>query len=189
MSLSLTGKHVLDLAEFVGFQLAKADDDVLETLVSLHACPSEGIYGGDKEGIPRHYELLASLTEYPEEGCHPLGDEFPEPCRSPFFTYAENQNTVSRWAEDTFGPAGSNLRVATRANEEMAELLRALSIDDNHPETGEELADLQIILWRLADKMGLDIRTEVDRKMATNRKRHWERDGSGHGYHTNDPKS
>jgi NTP pyrophosphatase (non-canonical NTP hydrolase) len=95
----------------------------------------------------------------------------------------ENQNTVSVWANETFGPPGSNLRVAARANEEMAELLRALSTDDNHPKALEECADIVIVLYRLVTCLGGDLETEIARKMATNRQRVWKNDGSGHGYH------
>jgi hypothetical protein len=44
----------------------------------------------------------------------------------------EDQESISAWADQTFGPASSNARVAAKANEEMAELLRALIADDNH---------------------------------------------------------
>jgi hypothetical protein len=95
----------------------------------------------------------------------------------------ENQFTISAWAEQTFGPAGSNVRVAARANEEMAELLRALSVDEKHPKAAEEVADIFIVLYRVATRLGVDIHAEIERKMANNRKREWKLDGSGHGYH------
>lgn len=95
----------------------------------------------------------------------------------------ENQITVSTWANKTFGPSGSNARVAARANEEMAELLRALTADDNHPKAAEEVADIVIILYRLATRLGIDLYDEIDRKMEVNRKREWKLDKTGHGYH------
>jgi len=94
------------------------------------------------------------------------------------------QHAVSQWAERTFGPTSSNARVAARANEEMAELLRTLTTDDGA--TGkaiEEAADVVIILFRLADRMGYDLLGEVRSKMQVNAQRVWQRDGSGHGYH------
>lgn len=100
--------------------------------------------------------------------------------------YKENQKTVSSWAEETFGPAGSNARVAARANEEMAELLRALTVDDCHPKAPEEIADIVIVLYRLATRFGVDLQTEIDRKMAINRDRKWNLDNTGHGYHIRD---
>lgn len=99
----------------------------------------------------------------------------------------ETQESISLWASETFGESGSNLRVAIRANEEMAELLRCLSVDDNNPKAAEELADVAIVLARLAVRLKADVvdvyGDEVNRKMAINRQRVWKRDGSGHGYH------
>lgn len=95
----------------------------------------------------------------------------------------ETQETISLWANQVFGPAGSNARVAARANEEMAELLRALTADDNHPKAKEELADIVIVLYRLAWRLGINLHDEIDRKMAVNRTRTWSKDGTGHGYH------
>jgi len=45
----------------------------------------------------------------------------------------ETQETISQWAEETFGPVGSNASVAARANQEMSELLRALTSNDDNP--------------------------------------------------------
>lgn len=95
----------------------------------------------------------------------------------------ETQKSVTEWADYTFGPVTSHARVAARANEEMAELLRALTVDDAHPKAAEEIADIFIILYRLASKLGVDIGEEIDRKMAVNRAREWAKDNTGHGYH------
>ena len=95
----------------------------------------------------------------------------------------ETQLSISEWANDAFGPSGSNIRVAARANEEMAELLRALTVDDANPKAPEEIADIVIVLYRLAWRLGVDLHHEIDVKMAINRKREWKLDGSGHGYH------
>jgi hypothetical protein len=46
-------------------------------------------------------------------------------------------------------PASSNARVAARANEGMAELLRALIADDNHAKAVEKVANVVIVLCRL----------------------------------------
>ena len=94
-----------------------------------------------------------------------------------------DQQGISDWANETFGPASSNARVAARANEEMAELLRALTSDDQHPKAAEEVADIIIILCRLAQRLGFDIEAEIDRKMEINRNRKWNIDKDGHGYH------
>lgn len=95
----------------------------------------------------------------------------------------KDQREISQWAVETFGDASSNMRVAVRANEEMSELLRHLSTNDNHPEAGAEIADIVIVLYRLADRMGLSLHHEVEIKMEINRTRTWSMDGDGHGHH------
>lgn len=95
----------------------------------------------------------------------------------------ESQASISQWADETFGPAGSNVRVAARANEEMAELIRALAVNENHPKAAEEMADVVIIFMRLATRLGVDLLEQVEAKMKINRRRQWQLDGTGHGYH------
>jgi hypothetical protein len=56
----------------------------------------------------------------------------------------ETQASISRWAEETFGPSGSNARAVARANREMSELLEHVTSDDQHPEAAEEVADIVI---------------------------------------------
>lgn len=99
----------------------------------------------------------------------------------------ETQLSVAKWADETFGPVSSNARIAARANEEMAELLRALTADDTHPKAAEEVADIVIVLYRLMRNLGVDLLSEIDRKMAVNRNRQWMLDATGHGYHVRDP--
>lgn len=98
-------------------------------------------------------------------------------------TYQESQQTITQWIEETFGPAGTNARVIARANEEMAEMLKEVSIDDAHPKLAEEMADVVIVLYRVATRLGVDLHEEIDKKMAINRARMWKLDGSGCGYH------
>lgn len=98
----------------------------------------------------------------------------------------ESQRTISDWALKTFGNTGTNLRVAIRANEEMAELLRELSVDDNSPKAVTEIADILIVLYRLADRMGYDLHDVIDAKMQVNRKREWKLDKTGCGKHVRD---
>lgn len=136
--------------------------------------------------------------------------------------YREDQGTVSRWAEETFGAIdgtradslprlveacsklfaaakkmvyrtpsgdapGGNLRVAVRALEEMAELVEKLVSNDGDPLARPEIADVFIILMRLADRLGGDVLADVDAKMTINRARTWKPDGTGHGYHVREP--
>jgi NTP pyrophosphatase (non-canonical NTP hydrolase) len=100
----------------------------------------------------------------------------------------ESQSSVSAWADKTFGPASSNARVAARANEEMAELLRALTADDEHEKAAEEVADIVIVLCRLVTRLGRDLGEEIDRKMEINRARQWNLTKDGHGYHVRNTK-
>jgi NTP pyrophosphatase (non-canonical NTP hydrolase) len=97
----------------------------------------------------------------------------------------ETQESICQWADDTFGPVKSTVRVAIRSNEEMSELLRALSADDDLKAL-EEVADVVIVLYRVAEMLGGNLHVEVDRKMAINRARRWNLTGDGHGYHVRD---
>jgi NTP pyrophosphatase (non-canonical NTP hydrolase) len=95
----------------------------------------------------------------------------------------ESQESITKWANETFGLSTSNMRVAARANEEMAELLRALSVDDQNQKALDECADVFIVLCRVVSNLGGDFQELIDRKMEINRARTWNLDGSGHGYH------
>lgn len=96
----------------------------------------------------------------------------------------EDQASISEWAEQTFGPAGSNMSVAKRAAREMVELLEGIrDHGDDWPGIAEEIADINICLARLMSRVGGDENVERDRKMAINRARVWRLDGKGHGQH------
>ncbi len=95
----------------------------------------------------------------------------------------ETQESMSLWAVETFGRPGSNLSVAVRSNEEMAELLAKLRDGDDDPEAAIEAADVFIVLMRLFDRLGLDYLEVMDAKMELNRSRKWEKTHTGHGYH------
>jgi len=95
----------------------------------------------------------------------------------------ENQFTISEWAMSVFGEAGSDARVAARANEEMAELIRACTSGAPVDKIVEEAADVVIVLYRIFSRNGRQMAEEVDKKMAVNRTREWHKDGTGHGYH------
>lgn len=95
----------------------------------------------------------------------------------------ETQKTICDWAEETFGPAPSLARIAARANEEMAELLRHATSGQAGEKLVEEAADVVIILYRIAENCGLDLLAAVDEKMVVNRAREWRLDKTGHGYH------
>lgn len=68
----------------------------------------------------------------------------------------ETQKSICEWADSVFGTVSSNFRVATRANEEMAELLRCLALgEEQHAKAAEEAADVAIVLCRLATRLGV----------------------------------
>lgn len=97
----------------------------------------------------------------------------------------ETPETIAEWQIITFGPA-TNASYAARANRELAELIQCLIDNDNHPEAGGEIADVMIVLWGMAARMGLDVQAQVDAKMAINRTRKWRMTGPGHGQHVED---
>jgi NTP pyrophosphatase (non-canonical NTP hydrolase) len=91
---------------------------------------------------------------------------------------------VDRWATEIFGPPPSVPRIVGRANEEMAELVREATCDGDLEKVAEEAADVLILLYRLASKIGVDLHEEVDRKMRKNKGRTWAADvGGGTGRH------
>jgi hypothetical protein len=96
---------------------------------------------------------------------------------------SETQASIAAWADATFGEPKSNLCQAERAQKEMVELIGLLSSDDAHPKAGREVADVVIVLQRLASHLGIDLWREVERKMAINRAREWVLDGTGNGQH------
>lgn len=93
------------------------------------------------------------------------------------------QGMISRWTCETFGEPRSNLSIAVRANEEMAELLRCLSRDDWDCHAREEIADVIITLCRLATRLEGDMSRDIDAKMERNLKRTWTIGPDGHGDH------
>lgn len=94
----------------------------------------------------------------------------------------ETQASINDWIVNTFGKTGSNISVAGRANQEMAELIQCLAVNDSDSDAIVEAADIVIILYRLAERFGADLHNEIDKKMAINRNRKWNV-ANGHGYH------
>lgn len=69
----------------------------------------------------------------------------------------ETQDSVTRWAEQTFKFRRSNLQLATRANEEMAECLSAVCSRAPIPEIASEIADVLIVLSPLSSRFSIGI--------------------------------
>src|SRR4029079_14206397 len=100
-----------------------------------------------------------------------------------------DQRAISEWQKRTFGVPPSNLGIAIRANEEMAELLRCLARDDTDEAARMEVADVVIVLCRLVERLGGTMVRDVEARMAINVKRTWKRRGDGHGQHVREPQS
>ena len=92
----------------------------------------------------------------------------------------ETPKSITEWAIDTFGRLDEQT-VALRMNKEVSELLTALHTHSLG--TPEEIADIAIMLFQVAYLHGIDLQAEVDRKMAINRARSWERGPSGDWQH------
>lgn len=95
----------------------------------------------------------------------------------------ESTATIATWANATFGASPSNMSTFERARKEWTELERKLEANDADPEAVTEIADVVIVLQRIAAAHGKDLYAEIDRKMAINRARKWELTGDGHGQH------
>lgn len=94
----------------------------------------------------------------------------------------ETQQSVSGWAEATFGPVVDQSVLVKRAMTEMDELLEAVD-SGNKADIGKETADIAILLYRLLEMNGLSLEQEVTAKMAENRIRKWVAKGDGTGKH------
>jgi hypothetical protein len=68
----------------------------------------------------------------------------------------ENQESVEKWATDTFGVDASDASVAVRANMEFIEFLQSCTAGAGKPDV-VELGDTVIVLFRLASRWGLNI--------------------------------
>ena len=74
--LTLTVAEIKDLAECAGLVLHTRflpDADSLETEITIIDCPKDGVL--DDDGKPTHYAHIAYVTDYPDEGSFPLGEE------------------------------------------------------------------------------------------------------------------
>jgi NTP pyrophosphatase (non-canonical NTP hydrolase) len=71
----------------------------------------------------------------------------------------ETQDSIEAWADEQFGLATDTTlpRILARANEEMAELVRATICDGTRHEVAEEAADVVIVLCRAAAMTGEDL--------------------------------
>jgi hypothetical protein len=73
-TMTLTVAEIIDLAQFAGLEVVAAsvpDGEGLMTELTIGPCPRSGVFDDDD----RQYAHIATLTEYPEEGCIGLGPE------------------------------------------------------------------------------------------------------------------
>ncbi len=109
----------------------------------------------------------------------------------------ETQGTIEHWRGETFGGRPTPVNMAVRANEEMAELIRAVTTADearlgqkipdaDRDAIAGEAADVLIVLYGVATMAGFDLHRAVDAKMAVNRSRVWTRDKAGRSHHIPD---
>lgn len=74
-----------------------------------------------------------------------------------------------------------NVCIAALANARLARLMVALTLGEQ--DVRNDLNAIGRHLLIIARRLGTDLHTEIDRKMATNRARTWKRDGTGCGRH------
>ena len=70
----------------------------------------------------------------------------------------ETQESIAAWAGEAFGEPGSILRVAARVNEEMSELIRAITAGQPKPAVIDEAADVLIVLARLGNRLAVTLK-------------------------------
>ncbi len=100
----------------------------------------------------------------------------------------ETQASIEEWRAETFGGRPTPVNMAVRANEEMAELIRAVTNPDppGCKEIAAEAADVLIILYGVAEMSGFSLHRAVNDKMVINRKRRWRKGAPGRSQHLPD---
>lgn len=93
----------------------------------------------------------------------------------------EDQTSVNEWAINTFGDCTLEAAVR-RMDKEYSELVLKAGCA-NVGDYGDELADVLICMYRVAQKAGVDLQAHVDMKMTINRRRKWKMSGDGTGQH------
>jgi hypothetical protein len=73
MSITLTGKEIVDLARFAGFSVdTHGMTDELETEYTVMNCPKKGLKDEDNNNT-YHSKCVAYISDYQEEGFQNLG--------------------------------------------------------------------------------------------------------------------
>ena len=89
----------------------------------------------------------------------------------------ETQQTIKEWQESTFPDSTLGGRSA-KLKEEVAELIDELDraahiVNYDKSKTALEMADVVIVLYGLANLLGIDLHEAINEKMSINRKRLW----------------
>jgi len=92
---------------------------------------------------------------------------------------SETQATINRWQAEQF-PDATEEGILDHLREEFNEFLGSAT----QAETMVEAADLVILLYAWAGKVGGDLHAAVDAKMGINRARTWNIQPDGTGRHT-----
>jgi NTP pyrophosphatase (non-canonical NTP hydrolase) len=93
----------------------------------------------------------------------------------------ETQETIAAWAAATFGPTTVSA-AWLRCFEEILEAEKA-DLAGDHEGLAAELPDILITLYRVAERLGVDLHSAVNEKMAVNRGRTWNVSPNGTGRH------
>jgi NTP pyrophosphatase (non-canonical NTP hydrolase) len=103
--------------------------------------------------------------------------------------FAENQYTITEWANSTFGETKDFKLLFNRMYEELEELKELVDYTETDDlmsyseKLAEELADVFIVGVQLFSFLQSDLITEVNIKMHKNRARKWQTSGDGVGQH------
>jgi NTP pyrophosphatase (non-canonical NTP hydrolase) len=101
---------------------------------------------------------------------------------------SETQSSICQWAEETFGPI-TLLVSFDRFKEEFIEAEDFIkygvrpTLTEHNNKIKDELADMLITLYRVAECAKVDLNSAVNDKMKINRNRKWKRYGDGTGQH------
>lgn len=101
------------------------------------------------------------------------------------------QNRIRGWSVLTFGVETTGAMLA-KLDEEVAELRAATERAETgnamagHKAIREEIADVQIVLAKIANAYGVDLNRAAEVKMDDNERRTWQADERGVHHHVRD---
>ena len=143
------------------------------------------------------------VSEASRQNHSPLGAEFPSSIAPP---KDWSQQMINEWGERVFGQMRSHpMTIFRKFHGEMSETLDAVALwtgigqekstadlsedqllareRDLHADLRGELADLQVLLYQLAGRCGVNLAEATNEKMNRNEKRQWNVTADGIGQH------